>query len=64
MKGFHLSASIGLMVMSILACRPVLAISWNEFLIVGVLFAALLGPPIFRWIQRVTQFFKQEKNNK
>jgi hypothetical protein len=48
---------------STLACRPVLAISWNEFLIVSVLFIMLLGPPLYRFIRRVEQIFKHEKND-
>jgi hypothetical protein len=52
------------LILSTLACRPVLAISWNEFLIVSVLFAVLLGPSIYRWIRKVEQFLKHKKNNK
>jgi hypothetical protein len=51
-------------ILATLACRPVLVISWNEFLIVSALFAVLLGPSIYRWIRRVEQFLKREKNNK
>ena len=49
---------------SMLACRPVLAISWNEFLIVSVLFAVLLGPALYRFIRRVEEFFKSKEQNK
>ena len=49
------------LILSTLACRPVLAISWNEFLIVGVLFADLLGPPLYRLLRRVEEFFKHEE---
>jgi hypothetical protein len=47
-----------------LACRPVLAISWNEFLIVSSLMAVLLGPPLYRWMRRVDDFFKRKDKNK
>ena len=52
------------MAFSMLACRPVLTISWNEFLIVSVLFAVLLGPALYRFIRRVEEFFKSKEQNK
>jgi hypothetical protein len=48
-------------VASTLACSPVIAISWNEFLIIGVIVAVLLGPPLYRFIRRVEQFLKRRK---
>jgi len=60
----HIFTSICLTILSTLACRPVLAISWNEFLIVGTLFAVLLGPPLYRFLNRVQKFLKQEKRDK
>jgi hypothetical protein len=44
-----------------LACRPVLAISWNEFLIVSILFALLLGPPLSRLVRKAKGFFKRKE---
>ena len=52
------------LILTTLACRPVLAISWNEFLIIGVLFTVLLGPPLYRFIRRVEEFFKSREKNK
>jgi hypothetical protein len=52
------------LILSILACRPVLAISWNEFLIISVLFAVLLGPALYRFIRRVEGFFKHKEQDK
>jgi hypothetical protein len=49
---------------STFACSPVIAISWNEFLIIGVIVALLLGPPLYRFIRRVEQFLQREKKNK
>lgn len=49
---------------SSIACSPVIAISWNEFLIIGVLFAVLLGPPIYKFIRRVEEFFRHKSKNK
>jgi hypothetical protein len=51
-------------VASTLACNPVIAISWNEFLIIGVIFTVLLGPPLYRFLRRVEQFLQREKKNK
>ena len=51
-------------VASTLACSPVIAISWNEFLIIGMIVALLLGPPLYRFIRRVEQFLQREKKNK
>ena len=46
------------------ACRPVLAIGWNEFLLFCLLFALLLGPPLFRFLQRLGNVRRQEKKDK
>ena len=45
-----------------LACRPVIAISWNEFLIISGLIAVLLGPSLYRLIRRVEKFFKNREH--
>jgi hypothetical protein len=45
---------------SILACRPVLAIGWGEFLILLVLIAILIGPPIYRALQRIENSRRQK----
>jgi hypothetical protein len=47
--------------LAVVACCPVIAISWNEFLIIAVIVAVLLGPPLYRFIRRVEQFFKRQK---
>ena len=63
MKCTYLWASISLMAISILACRPVLAISWTEFLIISGLIAVLLGPWLYGLIRRVEQFRNREKKD-
>ena len=45
-----------------LACRPVIAISWNEFLIISGLIAVLLGPSLYRLIRRAEKFFKSREH--
>jgi Sec-independent protein translocase protein TatA len=41
----------------------VIAISWNEFLIIGVFIAVLLGPPLYRFVRRAEQFLKRRKKD-
>ena len=44
-----------------MACQPVIAVGWNEFLFVFILIAVLLGPPLYRLIRRLEGFLKREK---
>ena len=53
--------SLLLILLSTLACRPVVAISWNEFLIISGLIAVLLGPSLYRLIRSVERFFKHRQ---
>jgi hypothetical protein len=46
---------------STLACQPVIAVGWNEFLIVFILFAVLLGPLIYRLLRRIEDFLKRRR---
>ena len=59
----NLLYSLLILLLSTLACKPVIAISWNEFLIVGILFAVLLGPPIYKFIRRVEEFLRHKSKN-
>jgi hypothetical protein len=61
---FHIWLGACITALSVLACRPVLAISWNEFLIIGLLFTVLLGPAVYRLVRRVEDFFKSRQKNK
>jgi len=56
----------GLLVLflSTLACRPVIAIGWNEFLFLFVLIAVLLGPPLYKFLRRVEEFWKRKPKDK
>jgi hypothetical protein len=56
--------SLLVLILTALACRPVLAISWNEFLIVSILFVTLLGPPLYRLMRRVEELFKHKEQKK
>ena len=44
-----------------LACRPVIAISWNELLVISALIAVLLGPPLYRLIRKAEKYFKNRE---
>jgi hypothetical protein len=61
------SMSLIVMLLSLLACRPVIAIGWPEFTILVVLIAILLGPLLFRLyrfldkIQRASQSEEKKK---
>jgi asparagine N-glycosylation enzyme membrane subunit Stt3 len=50
--------------LAVVACSPVIAISWNEFLIIGAIVAVLLGPPLYRFIRRVDDFRRNERKHK
>jgi len=54
-------------VMSMLACRPVIAIGWPEFIILVVLIAFLLGPTLFklyRFLEKVRKVGQAEEKKK
>jgi hypothetical protein len=46
---------------STLGCEPIFAFGWRELFFVFLLFAFLLGPPLYRFIRRVEKFLKHEK---
>jgi len=47
--------------LGVLSCRPVIAIGWGEFLILTVVVAVLIGPPVYRFIRRLENS-RREKN--
>jgi hypothetical protein len=49
---------------SLLACRPMIGIGWNEFLILIILIAVLLGPPLYVFIRRVESFLRRRQKDK
>lgn len=44
---------VSMLTLGVLACRPVLAIGWGEFLIVVIVLLVLIGPPLYRFIRRM-----------
>ncbi len=57
---------LGALLLSGLACRPVLTIGWQEIGILLLLLALLVGPALFRLFQRWEEFraWRDEKNKK
>jgi hypothetical protein len=49
------------LLLSTLACQPVIAIGRNEFLFVLLVIVVLLGPPLYRLARRVEEFLKHRK---
>jgi hypothetical protein len=52
------------LVISTLACAPVIAIGKNELLCLLVLILVLLGPPLYRFARRAEEFLRREKKDK
>ncbi len=52
------------LLLSALACEPIIAVGWNELLILLLLFVFLLGPPLYRFVRRLEEFLKREKKDK
>lgn len=54
-------------IMTMLSCRPIIAIGWPELIIIVVLVAVLLGPLMFRLyrfldkVRKVTQAEEKKK---
>jgi len=66
---FRRPAVTGLIVLllGLLACRPVIAIGWPEFTILVLLIAVLLGPLMFRlyrFLDKVQKFSQSEEKKK
>jgi hypothetical protein len=61
---FHILVPVCITAFGLLACGPVIAISWNEFLLISLIMALLLGPPLYRFIRRLEQFLKREKKDR
>jgi hypothetical protein len=49
-------AALTALLLSTLACEPVIAIGWRELLCVVGLMAFLFGPPLYRLIRKLENF--------
>jgi len=52
------------LLISTLACEPVIAIGWRELFFVFILIAFLFGPPLYRFIRRVENFRRNDRKKK
>jgi len=50
----QIAASV--LLVSSLACRPILTIGWSEIAILIVIIAVLLGPALFKLFKRMSEF--------
>jgi len=57
----NLWAGLSALLLSTLACEPVIAIGWKEILFVFVLMAFMFGPPIYRFIRKVENWRRQKE---
>ena len=58
-----LCAGMAMLMLSLLACRPVFAIGWSELIILLVLIVFLLGPILYR-LARSWQAYQESKKKK
>ena len=55
-KVYHLWAALGVLLLSGVACRPVLTIGWQEIGILVLLLVVLVGPGLYRLARRWEEF--------
>jgi len=60
----NLLAGLSLLLLSQLACEPVIAIGWRELFIVFILMAFLFGPPVYRFIRKIEKYRRREEQDK
>jgi len=66
-KTESISFSLIFLFLSLLACRPIIAIGWTEIIIILALVAVLMGPVLFRiyrFIDRINKAREDEENKK
>jgi hypothetical protein len=56
--------SLIVLFLSLISCRPIIAIGWTEIIIIVVLIAILLGPLLFRVYRFIDKLQKAAKNEK
>lgn len=63
-KRNYIFTGISALLSGLLACRPVIAIGWVEFLFIFLIMAVLLGPPLFRFWRSLSDFQRFKRNKK
>lgn len=58
---FQVGAAAAGLLLSLSACRPVIAIGWGEFVLLFLLVAFLLGPALFRFARKWNEFQESRK---
>jgi len=61
---FHMLLVLSVLLLSTLACEPVIAVGWRELFIVFGLMAFLFGPPVYRFIRRIEIRREQKRKGK
>jgi len=60
----RIPAVVGVVIFTLLACEPVIAIGWKEILFVFFLMAFLFGPPVYRFIRKIEKYRRREEQDK
>ena len=56
-----LRVGLAILMLTMGACEPVIAIGWKEIFFVIILVAFLFGPPIYRFVRRLDDFRNSKK---
>ena len=64
-KPFVFFLPFAILLISSLACRPIITIGWQEIGILLIILVALLGPSLFKFYKRFDEFknWKNDKND-
>lgn len=57
----RLSFALITLTLASLACRPVMTVGWGELLFVLALLAILVGPPLYRFLRRLEDYRRRER---
>jgi hypothetical protein len=63
-KRAPLLSAAGILLLALLACRPVMAIGWEELLAIALIIAFLLGPVLFRLARAWVKFQESLKKER
>jgi len=54
------SVGLSALLMVTLACRSIITVGWEEFLLLVVLIAWLIGPPMYRFFRRLENYRRKK----
>lgn len=52
------------LILSLLACQPMIVVGWNEFFFIFIIVAILIGPPVYRLVRRIENRLRQNNKDK